>query len=842
MRDPIAWLAALLFACAPSPASGPADSGAGGEGGDGGPLSGGGLSIGAIVPNHGPLAGDTSVAMTGHGFADGIAVAFGGRPGTGLHFLSATQLTVVTPAGAAGGPVDVTVTLGTETATAAKAFTYDVVQPVDWCVLQFPKALDAAPDSPAGPVYGRVLVTGVTGAGGDPSALSAQVGFGPSGSTPDSTWSWFPATYNASCGGCGNNDEFQGNIMTAAAGSFALAVRFSTDQGATWTPCDAKGDTPQSPYDPANQGTLAVAALDGGADAGPFIGGCDLQAPVMVDVAPGVTTPEIFGRVWAPGITGPGGGTPALITAEVGYGPTGADPGADGGWSWFSATYNASCQNCGNNYEYEGSFPAPGPGSYALAYRFSLDGVHFRDCDTKWDTPYNPSNAGVLTVEVDAGVPGGGEDAGHRIGGCDLQSPPSLTVTSGTATPAIYGQVWVPGLTGPGGGDPSLIDAEVGYGPAGSNPGGDAGWSFFPAAYNARCADCGNNYEYDGTFTAPAPGTYALVTRFSLDGVDWVDCDTKWDWPYEPANAGVLTVEAPDAGRIEDAGVDAGVDAGSEEIDAGGDAGATVAVDNCDLQFPHSLDLEPGGTSTVYAQVLSNGVTSVAGNQGDFEVEVGYGPAGSDPATGGWTWFTAAFNAGCQGCGSNYEYGGTLTAPAAGTYALAARVSGDHGATWRDCDTAWDPTYLPANAGTLAVAWVKVDNCWLQWPYAITAAAGADAGLVYGHVQMAGVTDSAGNQGRILAEVGVGPVGADPTDPDAGWTWSPAQFNASCSTCSGNPPAYEYQGPITAPSEAGEYDFLPRFSADDGGYWTACGRTGPWSPDGGNDAGVLVVQ
>ena len=954
------------------------------------------------------------MVIAGSGFGSGIEITFGGQAAQSIALISSSQVKAVTPPGAPG-PTDVVASLGSQEASLDGGYSYDAAPPIDYCVLQFPKSLDAAPNSSAGPVYGRVYVPNVTTVAGNESEIQGQVGWGPLGSVPDSNnWDWSQAAFNASCSQCGNNYEFDGSLYTGGAGSYALAFRFSTDQGNSWTNCDATGDTAPATYEPANQGTLTVAVADGGSDggsdAGPSIGYCDLQFPSTLNSPPGVLAGPVYGRVYVAGLTD-SSGNPALIEGQVGFGPPGSIPASDGGWSWAPAAYNPGCNGCGNNYEYDGTFTAPGPGSYALAFRFSLDnGGHFIDCDAAGDAPYNPSNGGVLTVEIsDAGQIG--PDAGPSIGWCDLQFPSVLDGTSGLPAGPVYGRVYVAGVTDSSG-SPNLIEGQVGYGPPGSIPASDGGWTWASAAYNSSCSGCGNNYEYDAYLTAPAPGSYALAYRFSLDhGVSFVDCDALGDFPYDPANEGTLTATLPvpdagpadagstvdagptysigwcdlqfpttldgttgspagpvygrvyvagltdsggDAGEIlgevgfgplggdptsvdagwrwavsaynpscsgcgnnyeydgtltapspgnyalayrfsvdqgasftdcdsmgdipynpefsgqfdvaapaADAGPDAGVDAGGDAgpdggsdagpvgTDAGPDAGVDagppdagpvpITIQYCDLQFPTSLTLEPGAsTGLVYAQVYSSGVTSVAGNQADILAQVGYGPAGSDPAAAdaGWSWSPAAFNASCLSCGNNYEYDGAFAAPGVGSYDMAARFSGDQGATWTNCDAAGDAVYNPANAGTLTTRWIAVGWCNVQFPPALSGTAGLDAGPIYGQVYWAGVTDSAGNPASILAEVGLGPTGSDPTASGSGWTWWPAEYNPSCLDCGNN---YEYFGYVVPPA-SGSYDYVTRFSADDGGYWTACSLDGPWVEGGVNDAGLLTVQ
>jgi len=80
----------------------------------------------AVSPDIGPLAGGTSVAITGTGFVDGsTSVAFGTTPATDIVVTSSSTLTAMAPTGLSGS-VDVTVTVtGTGGGTSA-ANPYDL--------------------------------------------------------------------------------------------------------------------------------------------------------------------------------------------------------------------------------------------------------------------------------------------------------------------------------------------------------------------------------------------------------------------------------------------------------------------------------------------------------------------------------------------------------------------------------------------------------------------------------------------------------------------------------------------------------------------------------------------
>ena len=91
-------------------------------------------TVTTVSPAIGPLAGGTLVTITGSGFMASPAVNCSGNPGavkfggvnsTSCNVINDTTITATTPAGAAAGPVQVTVTNGSsETSVAAVNFTY----------------------------------------------------------------------------------------------------------------------------------------------------------------------------------------------------------------------------------------------------------------------------------------------------------------------------------------------------------------------------------------------------------------------------------------------------------------------------------------------------------------------------------------------------------------------------------------------------------------------------------------------------------------------------------------------------------------------------------------------
>ena len=107
--------------------------------------------VSLVAPTSGPIAGGTTVTITGEHLTGVTSVTFGGLAGTGLSVASDTSLSVTTPAHAAG-PVDVVVT-SPDGSSDPGSFTYVAPPPV-------PVVSLVAPTS--GPIAGGTTVT-ITG-------------------------------------------------------------------------------------------------------------------------------------------------------------------------------------------------------------------------------------------------------------------------------------------------------------------------------------------------------------------------------------------------------------------------------------------------------------------------------------------------------------------------------------------------------------------------------------------------------------------------------------------------------------------------------------------------------
>jgi hypothetical protein len=103
---------------------------------------------------------------------------------------------------------------------------------------------------------------------------------------------------------------------------------------------------------------------------------CDVQFPLSLSGHPGDAS-TVYGQVYEQNVTEANGAS-ANVRAQLGYGPTSANPQYQA-WTWLNATYNAQKSN---NDEYQASFTLPAAGVYGYAYRVSLDqGVTWTLCD-----------------------------------------------------------------------------------------------------------------------------------------------------------------------------------------------------------------------------------------------------------------------------------------------------------------------------------------------------------------------------------------------------------------------------------------------------------------------------
>jgi hypothetical protein len=150
-----------------------------------------------------------------------------------------------------------------------------------------------------------------------------------------------------------------------------------------------------------------------------------------------------------------------------------------------------------------------------------------------------------------------------RVGWCNLQWPEKLSAGKGVDSAAVYGQVWVNGVTssiGQGAG----VEAALGYGPVGTDPSKE-GWTWVPASYNV---DSGNNDEYMAKLNVAQPGAYAYTFKFKgATDEQWMYCDLDGSQNgVDPGKLGGMTVQETAPPPDTDAGADAAVqDAGDQD-------------------------------------------------------------------------------------------------------------------------------------------------------------------------------------------------------------------------------------------------------------------------------------
>ena len=194
----------------------------------------------------------------------------------------------------------------------------------------------------------------------------------------------------------------------------------------------------------------------------------------------------------------------------------------------------------------------PGAASYAV-YRSLFTGGGYARVGTTTGTTFDDS--GLPNGQAQYYVVRALDSAGNEsrpsnevralphlaIDWSNLQWPPSghytLSVNGGLTA---YGQVYIAGATEAAGRTPSL-DAQLGYGPAGSDPHGTS-WTWLDAGFNGNA---GNNDEFVASINPQQAGSYDYAYRYSTTaGRDWVYADLDGSPNgYSSAQAGKLTVD-----------------------------------------------------------------------------------------------------------------------------------------------------------------------------------------------------------------------------------------------------------------------------------------------------------
>jgi len=184
----------------------------------------------------------------------------------------------------------------------------------------------------------------------------------------------------------------------------------------------------------------------------------------------------------------------------------------------------------------------PGAAAYEV-FRSPVSGGGYTKVDTTTGTTFSdsglPNGAPAYYVVKAVDAAGNESDPSNEvtalphltIGFANLQWPPSDEYTQSTSGGlTAYGQVWIDGETSKPGPTPTL-EAQLGYGPAGSDPTASS-WTWVDAAFNV---DSGNNDEFVATVNPEQAGTYSYTFRYTTTaGRDWV---------YASPPLGTLTID-----------------------------------------------------------------------------------------------------------------------------------------------------------------------------------------------------------------------------------------------------------------------------------------------------------
>jgi hypothetical protein len=152
------------------------------------------------------------------------------------------------------------------------------------------------------------------------------------------------------------------------------------------------------------------------------------------------------------------------------------------------------------------------------------------------------------------------------------------------------------------------------------------------------------------------------------------------------------------------------------------------------------------------------------------------------------------------------------------------------------------PTFVCSNPTNESGASNEINYCDTQYPLSLSLSPGQTSQNIYGQVYQAGVTETPGASSMITAQLGYGPLTANP-EYETGWIWVNATYNVQSYNND------EYQASFTAPA-AGTYRYLYRFSLDGGANWTYCDNAQNDMGAGSNsglvlsfsEMGVLTVQ
>lgn len=768
----------------------------------------GGFTVFDLQPTSGPVAGGTEVSVSGQGFHPDLWVRFGETEAEALVWQDEGRITLRSPPapGGAAGAVDL-VFLQPDMAayTLPGAFSYVdevVTDPIDACRLVQPTTLLLTPGSKSEPVTGHVFVDHVTDRPGPGDGVVGQLGYGPLGANPQgAAWTWIDGAYVDDAGKVFPDDDqldaWEAALTAPEPGLYAFTWRFGLAGQEVWSVCDTNG-TDQSGLQLDLLGRLTVvSSLE------PIIEDCWLVGPLTLSVDEGEPSTPIAGRVYGGLLTANEGEAPLL--AELGYGPTGADPEGPE-WTFLPATYQTDSElsRARAADDYTAALPGLARGPWTYTFRFSDDqGESWRVCDA----------SGLEDgLQLDAL---GLARAGQFIEACRVELDDGLSLYAGVNGPLVSAWVYGLGMTddeGPAGD----VLGQVGMGALGSDPLVSEGWQWRAANYQSDLDGAlPGDQAYDRYVVNPLAddeGTYSLAFRFSDDdGASWLPCDRTGSADGFSA-ADLPTVEVTPA--------------------------PPAQVDDCSILSPLNLSLAIGeGSGPITGLIWSVSLTQGPGPGQGVTGQVGIQREGAD-----WEWSPAAYEGdddGPAGEGAYDRYAGQIVPASGGVYKLAYRFSVDQGETWTRCDRDGIANGFTDDACGLVVVQDEfppvIEEIRLLDPLTADAVVGWHSPSWTARVVVPGYTDEEAPSPVIGVELGHGPMGSVP-DGHPGWAWTPAEAI---------PNEDEGAARLSAtlsPNEVGVHAVAARATVDGGLTWVYGDLDGSINGYSVDTTGVLVAH
>jgi hypothetical protein len=555
-------------------------------------------AVTGLSPSSGPMAGGTSVTVSGSGFAGATAVAFGGTPAASFTVTSDTTITAVAPARAAG-VVHVTVTTPAGTSSTSAASEYAYVPPA-------PSVSQILVGT--GPATGGTLLT----IGGANLAGATAVTFG-------GTAASFTVVSNTTI-----------TATTPAHSAGTVDVRVTTPGGTSSAQAAARFVYVACPSGCAAQ--TAAAELAGGGGAGSYVaqaadGEVTLAPAFGAEFGGGALPTGLTAAPWAAGGAATVGGGTLTVDGTLVAATTYQTPGRV---LEFVATFDptAPYQHAGlgidlNNTPWaifstgagggtlyartivNGSwFDTPIPGNWLGApHRYRIEwtttGVrYFIDGTQVVDHPHG--NTGDLRIVISDGAPGGGTLSVDWL----RLSPYAAT---GTYTSTI--------LDAGSRADWQTIawTAEVPAGTslavsvrAGNTPAPDGSWSAFAAVTNGGTSGVAGRYaQYQVALTtsdpAQSPALHDITLGYALSTA------------AQPTIASLNPANGPETGGTTVTIAGSGF-TGATAVTFGGAAATSLTVDS-DTSL---TAVSPAGTGTVDVSVTTPGGTSATSTSSRF--------------------------------------------------------------------------------------------------------------------------------------------------------------------------------------------------------------------------------